>query len=44
MSVCVEGVEKEEEKEMVRQLNCDYIQGYYFFKPMELYNFSELLK
>ena len=41
--ICVEGVEIEEELALVRELRCDYVQGFYFFKPMELYDFSDLL-
>lgn len=43
MSICIEGVENEQELKTVRELGCDCIQGYYFFKPMELYDFSDLL-
>lgn len=32
--VCAEGVEKEEELKVIRELKCDCIQGFYFFKPM----------
>lgn len=34
--VCVEGVETEEELSIVRKTRCDVIQGFYFYKPMEL--------
>ncbi len=44
MLICVEGVERREELELVRALKCDYIQGFYFFKPMELDDFCRLLK
>ncbi|MGP1433219.1 MAG: EAL domain-containing protein [Catonella sp.] len=43
MLVCTEGVENEEELEVVRSLGCDYVQGFYFFKPMELADFNNLL-
>lgn len=43
MSVCIEGVENEQELKTVREFGCDYIQGFYFYKPMELYDFSDLL-
>ena len=42
--VCIEGVETAEELEMVRQTTCDYIQGFYFYKPMELDDLFALLR
>lgn len=34
MELTVEGVEKQWQYEKLKQLNCDYIQGYYFCKPI----------
>lgn len=34
--VCVEGVETEEENTIVKEAGCDLIQGYYYYKPMEI--------
>lgn len=34
--VCVEGVETDNELLAVRRTDCDMIQGYYFYKPLEL--------
>lgn len=34
MSSIVEGVEHEEQVAILKQLSCDQIQGYYFYKPM----------
>ncbi len=34
--VCVEGVETEEELRTVQETDCDYIQGFYFYRPLEL--------
>ena len=34
--ICVEGVETEEELELIRQTACDYIQGFYFYRPLEI--------
>lgn len=34
--VCVEGVETDSELLAVRRTDCDMIQGYYFYKPLEL--------
>lgn len=42
--VCVEGVETEEELNIVRQTECDFIQGYYFYEPLELPEFSRILR
>ena len=36
MSVICEGVETDEQNELVSGLNCDYIQGWYFSKPLPL--------
>lgn len=35
--VCVEGVETEAELAIVKDANCDIVQGFYFFKPLELH-------
>lgn len=42
--VCVEGVETDDELTIVRQTDCDMIQGFYFYKPLELERFYEVLK
>ncbi|MDO4274413.1 MAG: bifunctional diguanylate cyclase/phosphodiesterase [Eubacteriales bacterium] len=34
--VCVEGVETNAELSIVRQTDCDMIQGFYFYRPLEL--------
>ena len=34
--VCIEGVETEEQCEMVKKANCDLIQGFYYYRPMEV--------
>lgn len=34
--VCVEGVETADELQVVRRMKCDFIQGFYFYRPMEL--------
>lgn len=34
--VCVEGVESETELDIVTEAGCDIIQGYYFYKPLEV--------
>ena len=42
--VCLEGVETEEEYEAVRELGMEYIQGYYFGRPMSARQFEDRLK
>lgn len=42
-SVCIEGVETEQELAVVRDTQCDYIQGYYFYSPEELDDLYDLL-
>ena len=42
-TVCVEGVETKEEARLVSEAGCDVIQGYYFYKPMEVSQVYELL-
>lgn len=41
ISVCVEGVEYQEELETVRNLDADCIQGYYISKPIEAAEFQK---
>lgn len=41
--VCVEGVEKTEELEIVRQTDSDFIQGFYFYRPQELESLYQVL-
>lgn len=42
--VCVEGVETKEEFEAIQKAECDYIQGFYFYKPMETEDLCRLLE
>ena len=42
--VCLEGVETKEEYEAVRELGMEYIQGYYFGRPMSARRFEDRLK
>lgn len=44
LSVVAEGVETKEQLEKVKASGCDYVQGYYFAKPMRKEDFEELLK
>lgn len=44
MSVVAEGVETREQVNRLRLLGCDYVQGYYFAKPMPAAEFEEFLR
>ena len=39
-----EGVEKRDQVDFLRALECTDIQGYYFYEPMSAEKFGELLK
>ena len=41
--VCVEGVETQQELSIVTEAGCDMIQGFYFYKPMEINEVYQLL-
>lgn len=42
--VVVEGVETEAELSVVTEAGCDYIQGFYFYRPLEIASFYDTLK
>lgn len=44
LSVVAEGVETKEQLEHLRNLGCDYIQGYYLAKPMDPADFEALFR
>lgn len=44
MPIVAEGVEEEKQVKMLKRLGCDYIQGYYFAKPMPQEDYLELLR
>ena len=44
LSVVAEGVETREQLERLREIGCDYVQGYFFAKPMPGEQFEEMLK
>lgn len=44
LSVVAEGVETKEQLERLREAGCDYVQGYYFAKPMPCAELEELCK
>lgn len=43
METVAEGVEEREQVDMLKQLGCDYIQGYVFAKPMPIKDFERYL-
>lgn len=43
LSVVAEGVETSEQLERIREVGCNYVQGYYLGKPMPYQDFEELL-
>ena len=44
LSVVAEGVETREQLERLREIGCDYVQGYLFARPMPGSEFEEILK
>lgn len=43
MAVVAEGVETAEQANLLSELHCDKVQGYYYFKPMPMEEFSDIL-
>lgn len=41
MAVLAEGVETKEQKEYLKEINCDMIQGFYYSKPIKASEFTE---
>jgi polar amino acid transport system substrate-binding protein len=44
MKIVVEGVESKPMVEILRSYKCDYIQGYYFSRPLPVFEFQKLLR
>lgn len=44
LSIVVEGVENESQEKFVQKLGCRYIQGFYYYKPLPIKKFEELLR
>lgn len=42
MKTVAEGIEKQEQVDFLREIECDLIQGYIFYKPMPIEEFEEL--
>lgn len=41
--VCMEGVENREQDRMIKETECDMLQGFYYYKPMDLDEIYRLL-
>ncbi len=44
MKVVVEGIENKKMVDMIASYGCDYMQGYYFAKPLPVFEFQKLLR
>ncbi len=44
MKIVVEGIENKRMVEMITSLGCDYMQGYYFAKPIPVFEFQKMLR
>ena len=44
LPVIVEGVETEEQKDFLESISCEYVQGYYFARPMPPKDYEEILR
>ena len=44
MQVVAEGVEKAKEIDILKQYQCEYVQGYYFSKPLPAEQFEQKIK
>ena len=43
LKTVAEGVERKEQIKILKELGCDYLQGYYFYKPMPFNEFKKVL-
>jgi EAL domain-containing protein (putative c-di-GMP-specific phosphodiesterase class I) len=44
ISVVAEGVESEQQRDLLRELGCDFGQGYLFAKPIDAHEFDSLIE
>jgi polar amino acid transport system substrate-binding protein len=44
MKIVVEGIESSAMAELLESYGCDYMQGYYFSKPLPAYEFQEMIR
>ncbi len=42
--VCAEGIETESQLNMIKKAGANYMQGFYFYKPMEIEDFYDLIR
>jgi PAS domain S-box-containing protein len=43
LKVVAEGVENKKEVEILQELNCDFVQGYYYYRPMPLEEIARII-
>ena len=43
MEVLCEGAETQAQTDLLREIGCDYIQGYYFYRPLPLSEAERIL-
>ncbi len=44
MQIICEGVETKQQVDLLKQLDCDIVQGYYFYQPMPYDEFERILQ
>ncbi len=44
LPIIVEGAEKKDQVDFLKDLGCQYVQGYYFYMPMPIAKYEELIK
>lgn len=44
MKVVVEGIENQQVSQLLESYGCDYMQGYYFSRPLPVFEFQKLLR
>jgi EAL domain-containing protein (putative c-di-GMP-specific phosphodiesterase class I) len=44
MKIVVEGVENNDMVELLASYGCDYMQGYYFSRPLPAFEFQEMIR
>ena len=44
LSVIAEGVETEEQIQVIKDIGLNYVQGFYYYKPMSLEDYEKMMK